>query len=263
MQPGRRTVAGALDVVGHRVGILCVADIAGCHRCHYAGFQHSDKEIAVKSGRSHLRIAQRQVDDVGTVLQSELNSGYQLLVAAVSCVIQYPDSHYFGAWSDACLRSGDPLSGNDAGHMGSMTVLIHGVVVVVDDIVAVVWEFGSAVPHAACNVHMVVVHARVDNGHDHTVAVVACGSVVVPHGRGVHLVNMPGVVTGAHGFGFAKIGKHFSWFVLVDIGYVATGFQLPDGLVGGLAAEGIDTPERMDLLDFVAEAGHKIQHFGL
>ena len=128
------------------------------------------------------------------MIQSELDALDNLSVAAIAGFIHDFDSHDLGTWSDTGLCAGVALSGHDAGAMGAVHIVVHGIVVVVHDIVAVVREFRPAIPHAACNVNVVVIHTRVKDGDDDTIAGVAIGTVVIPYGRSVHLVDMPSVV---------------------------------------------------------------------
>ena len=56
--------------------------------------------------------------------------------------------------------------------MGAVLKVIHRVVVVVEDIVAMMRELRATVPKVVGKVEMVVVDTRVDDGHHHALACV-------------------------------------------------------------------------------------------
>ena len=54
-----------------------------------------------------------------------------------------------------------------------MAMIIHGIVVVVDDIIAMVRKFRATVPKVVGKVKVIVVDTCVNNGHHHALACVA------------------------------------------------------------------------------------------
>ena len=192
--------------------------------------------------------------------QGKLDAFDDLRVTTVTGFIHDFDSHDLGSRGDACLDARVALSGNDTGAVGAVHIVVHGVVVVVDDVVAVVWELRTAVPHAACNVNVVVVDSGVENGNDNTVPVVTCRAIVTPHCRGVDFVHVPGVVPGFDWLGFTHLRKHGTELVLIYVSHVATGFDELDGFVGGHAGKGVDSPERLDALHLAGQAFNKLKH---
>ena len=76
-----------------------------------------------------------------------------------------------------------------------MAMVVEWVVIVIDDIIAVMRIVGSTIPHASRYVKVVVVDSSVEHGNYNTLSGVAIPIVMVPHFRGLDLIHMPGVAT--------------------------------------------------------------------
>ena len=74
--------------------------------------------------------------------------------------------------------------------MGAVAVVVYRVVVVVDEIPAVIRKFRTSIPHVVGDVGMIVVHARVDDGNDDAFT----GIAQVPNRRGFDFCDIPLVV---------------------------------------------------------------------
>ena len=157
MQPWWRTVARALNIERHMVSVLRIAYIACSHCSHHTGIFYSVEEVTIHRRRTHLRVTQRQIDDVGTMFNSKFNTCDKVGIRAISRIIQHLDSHYLSTWSYTCLRAGVSLAGHYASHMSTMAVVIHWVIIVVYTIISVMRKLRAAIPHASSYVNMVVI----------------------------------------------------------------------------------------------------------
>ena len=198
MEPWWGTVARSLDIERLRIGVLGVADIASGHCGHHAGVENGLVQLPEERIATRLGVTERAAQDVGPMGQGELNAFNDLCVTAIAGLVHDLHRHNLGSRGDTRLGSCVALSGHDAGTVGAMHVIIHRVVVVVDDIIAVMRELRTSIPHAARNVNVVVVHTRIEYGYDDTIASISCRAVVVPHSRSVHFVHMPGIVLRFH-----------------------------------------------------------------
>ena len=236
------TVAGCLDIERYRVSVLLLARVACCHGCHHTCLQHGLADMTIRCVWACVRISKGTAQDVGAVCQGKFDAFEELFIAAITSLVHDFDGHDFGTWGDARLGAGIPLSGHDTGAMASVSVVVHGVVVVVDDIIAVVGVLGTAIPHAFLKIDMVVVHACVEDGHDDPVAGIAC-AFIVPYRRGVHLVHMPTRVLRSDFSGRFIVWNPLAKHVVIHVSDLVACLKLTDGLVGRLAGETVENPE--------------------
>ena len=81
------------------------------------------------------------------------------------------------------MRASSAIAQHRSCAMRSVALVVHGVVVVVVNIVAVIRELGAPVPEVVGHVEVVVVDTRIDNGHHNAFA----REAHLPHLGGTHL----------------------------------------------------------------------------
>ena len=123
--------------------------------------------------------------------------------------------------------------------MGAVTLVVHGVKVLIENVIAVVRKLAAAVPHAVGNVDMVVVDARVDEADDDAVARVA-HAVVVPNRRRVDFVDMPGIGSCVSRATHLILRNHLTHLVGDNHGNVLALSKLCDDLAASRAAEAVE-----------------------
>ena len=244
---GRRAVARGVDVVRHGNHEL--------HRTHIASANCSNDACSqsVVAGLSHhqflggfgLGTAQRHVEHISTMLNGELHRGDPRRLFANAVVSEGFQDHDGGIGSHAGLCPASTCSANDACHLGAVAVNIIRIVVVVIEIVAVVGVFATAIPKPTGQVLMVEAHTRIDDGDEHALA----REAQVPYGRHVDLVQKLGNVAVAvfHSGFDLTVGNPLGFFAIGDGLDASLLLKAVDGRFGGLAADGIHEPERLDV----------------
>ena len=180
VEPRRRAIAWGTDVERNRISVLRLAFIAAGYGSRHTSTKAGGEDIAVVVAGAGSNITERETKNVGTMFQGKFNTLDKMCRFAITLCTQNLDSHDFGTWSDTCLRASIALTRDDSGGMRAMTLVVHGVVVLVENVIAVVRELAASVPHAVGDVDMVVVDASVDESDDDAVACIA-SAVIVPH----------------------------------------------------------------------------------
>ena len=177
-----------------------------------------------------------------TVFQGKLNTLDEVGGFTLTVFTQNLDGHDFGTWGDTCLSACRALPRQDACGMGAVTIVVHRVVVLIIDVIAVVRELAAAVPHAVGNVDMVVVDTCVDVADDDAVARIA-RATVVPNRRRVDFVDMPSVVPCVDGTSHLVVRDHLTHLVRDNHGNILALSELCDDFGTGRAAEAVERPE--------------------
>lgn len=263
MEPCRRAVARGTDVEGDGVGVLRLAFVAASHGSRHARIQTGGENVAVVVAGTGSDIAERDAEEVGTVFQSKLNALDEVGGFAFSIFAQNLDGHDFGSRGDTRLGASRALTRQNASGVCAVTLVVHGVKVLIENIIAVVGELAAAVPHAVGNVDVVVVDARVDEADDDAVARVA-RAAVVPNRRRVDFVHMPGVVSCGRA-NLLVLGNHRAHFVRDNHGNILTLGKLCNDFGIGRATEAVERPEGFQVADQVVifVTFKKIKHLGL
>ena len=146
--------------------------------------------------------------------------------------------------------------------MGSVAIVVHGVVVVVIKVPAVVIAGGGVVPHVVPEVGVGVVHTGVDNGDDDSLAFITKGPCVV----GVDLGNAPGkTLTPLFRVKGSGVHRLYEPGVLVGgplhVPDIGPGGHAPDGGGGSFAVNAVGKPEGPDV-DGV-QGGKLLEHSAL
>lgn len=198
------------------------------------------------------------------MFQGKLNTLDEVGGFALTVFTQYLDRHDLGAWGDARLGACRALPRQDASGMGAVSVVVHGVVVLIENVIAVVRELTATVPHAIGDVDVVVVDARVDVADDDAVARVA-RTVVVPNRRCVDLVDMPGVGSCVGRATHLVLRNHLTHFVGDNHGNVLALSKLGKDYGTGRTAEAVERPEGFDIRYHIVgfETFKEIMHLGL
>ena len=264
MEPRRRTVAWGIDIVRYGIGILNLSVVASRSGCRDASVKRRLKHLAIEAASPYARFAERQTDDIGTMRKGKLHTFNQLCIRAFAFGTQHLEGHNLSSWSHTGLCARIALTRHNAGGVRAVSVVIHRVVILIIDVVAMMRELAAAIPHAVDDVDMVVVDARVDKGHHNAVTRIA-RSIVVPHGRRVHLFDMPCQFFGCHRARPLPLGNHGPFLVQDNPCHIATLGQLTDDLGIGLAAKAIERPERLHLGNetLILIAVEEIQHLAL
>ena len=214
---------------------LVTASHGSRHTCIKAG----GKDIAVVVTGTGSHIAERKAEEVGTMFQSKLNAFDEVGGIALSIFAQNLDGHNLGTWGNARLSACRSLSRQNASSMGAMSMVVHGVVVMVENIIAVMRKFTAAIPHAVGNVDMIIVDTRIDETNYDAVARIAC-AIVVPNCRRVDHVNMPSIGFCGGGGDFLVLRNHLAHLIGDNHGNILAFSQLCDDFFAGQATEAVE-----------------------
>ena len=197
------------------------------------------------------------------MLQGKLNTLDEVGGFTLTVFSQNLDGHDFGSRGDARLGTCHALSCQDASGVCAVTIVVHRIVVLIENVIAVVRELAAAVPHAVGNIDMVVVDTRVDVADDDTVARIA-RAVVVPNRRRIDFVDMPSIVSCGRA-NFLVLRNHRAHLVGDNHGDIFALSELCDDVFAGRAAEAVERPEGFQVADqvFALVTIKKIKHLGL
>ena len=242
----RRAAAWHAHVVRDGELPLAVAFVTGSDGGHHTGIQGSLAGVAKQGalGDGGIGHAQRHTKHVATMPDGPLDTRRNGIGTATALRVQAFDTHQRGIGSHARLRSTVAIAANRTRTVRAVAMVVHGVIVVVINVVAVVREFRSAVPQVLGKVDMVVVDTRVDDGHHDALSRVA----QIPHLVGTNLGDVRR--------DFARVRSGTSLFAIRDpvtfdgianhVNVIALRKAL-DGSLVGLEAQGVGHPEDVRL----------------
>ena len=157
-----------------RIGAAVIAGSHDHHRAQAGGIADGVEQHGAGGGAT-----QAEVDHLGAIVRRIANAVGDPCVAAAAAGIQHSHRHDSGVVGNTDLPNAIVFSRDDARHVGAVVVEIHRGVVIVDEIPAanvvdktvaiivdaVAGDFPTVAPDVGVKVDVVVVNARVDNGH--------------------------------------------------------------------------------------------------
>ena len=174
------------------------------------------------------------------MLNSPLNASGDTLGTTITITTQTLDTHQRGIRSHTCLRRARAIATHRACAMRAMTLVVHGVVIVVKYIVTMIWEIGSAFPKVVGQVDMVVVDTRVDDSDYNTFARIA----QFPHLIGTYLGDiLSDFARGRGRLRFFAIRNPVMLHGKTDDFNVVATSEVLDGRFCGIEIQGIRHPQ--------------------
>ena len=121
-----------------------------------------------------------------------------------------------------------------------MAHIVHGVIVVIIDIIAMMRELGSTIPEVVRHIQVVVIDAGVDDGHHHAFTCITQG----PHIVGIHLGDIRrNFARGRGRSGHFPIGDPIALYIITNDLDVIASRKVIDGGFICREAHGIGHPE--------------------